>query len=175
MKKSIFTFAMITASIAGAHAATGFYAGATLGQARDDMAGLSKSSDTDYSLLAGYKFNANFSLEANYADYGKLTDYMGRSAKNSSFGLYAVGYLPIPAISEALSLYGKLGLAQAHTTTDLSGSSNRNRFAYGAGIQYAVASNIDLRAGYDRVSVGNGTNVAQSNINSYSVGAIYHF
>jgi OOP family OmpA-OmpF porin len=175
MKKSIFTIAMITASIATAQAATGFYAGATIGQARDDMTGLSKSTDTDYSLLAGYQFNRYFSLEGNYADYGKQTYYTGQGAKNSSWGLYAVGYLPISSISDGLSLYGKLGMAQAHTSTDLMGSSNRNHLAYGAGLQYAVRSNVDLRAGYDRVSVGNGTTIAQSNISSYSIGAIYHF
>lgn len=175
MKKSMITIALITASIATAQAAPGFYAGATIGQARDGMAGLSKNSDTDYSLLAGYQFNPYFSVEGNYADYGKQTDYMGFSSKNTSWGIYAVGYLPLPTISDAFSLYGKLGLAQAHTSTDLNGSSNRNHLAYGAGIQYALDSNVDLRAGYDRVSVGNGVNVAQSNINSYSIGAIYHF
>ncbi len=175
MKKSIFSIAMITASIATAQASTGFYAGGTIGQARDSMSGLSKSSDTDYSLLAGYQFDRYFSVEGNYADYGKLTDYLGNSAKNSSWGIYAVGYLPIPSISDSFSLYGKLGLADAHTSTDLNGSANRNHLAYGAGVQYAISSNVDLRAGYDRVSVGNGTSIAQSNINSYSIGAIYRF
>jgi opacity protein-like surface antigen len=167
--------AMSAASIAAAQAATGFYAGATIGQARDDMAGLSKHSDTDYSLLAGYQLNPYFSVEGNYADYGKQAYYTGQGISNSSWGLFAVGYLPISSISDSLSLYGKLGMAQAHTSTDLSGSSNRSHLAYGAGLQYAVASNVDLRAGYDRVSAGNGTTIAQSNINSYSIGAIYRF
>lgn len=174
MKKSIFTIAMIAASIVTAQAATGLYAGATIGQARDDMTGLSKHSDTDYSLLAGYQFNPHFSVEGNYSDYGKQTYYTGQGAKNSSWGLFAVGYLPIASISN-LSLYGKLGMAQVHTSTDYAGSSNRTHLAYGAGLQYAIGSNVDLRAGYDRVAAGNGITIAQSNINSYSIGAIYHF
>ena len=175
MKKSILTISMITASIATAQAATGFYAGGTIGQAYDNSAALSKSSDTDYSLLAGYQVNPYFSVEGNYANYGTQINSVGITNKSTSWGIYAVGVLPLPTISNAFSLYGKLGMAQVHTAVDLGGSSNRSNLAYGAGIQYAISSNVDLRAGYDRVSIGNGVNVPQSNINSYSVGAIYHF
>ena len=175
MKKSLSTIAMIAASIATAQAATGFYAGGTIGKAYDNSATLSKSSDTDYSLLAGYQINQYFSVEGNYANYGNQIDAAGLTNKNTSWGIYAVGFLPLPTISDAVSLYGKLGMARVHTAVDAGSSVNRSNLAYGAGVQYAINSRFDLRAGVDRVSIGNNVNVAQTNINSYSVGAIYHF
>ena len=87
MKKSLTTIAMIAASIATAHAATGFYAGGTIGKAYDNSATLSKSSDTDYSLLAGYQINQYFAVEGNYADYGNQIDAAGLTNKNTSWGI----------------------------------------------------------------------------------------
>ena len=170
-------------------ASNGFYAGVTVGQARADSyassASLSKSTDTVASILAGYQFNKNLGIEAFYGGAGKFTgtNTVGTtgSGKADVFGVDVVGTLPL---TDAFSLYGKLGYASSKTTASSSNGimtgATRSAATYGLGLQYDVSSAVGIRAGWDRYgnAVANGSAIGSKdnfNSNVYSVGAVFRF
>ena len=114
----------------------GFYAGASLGQAkyrscpgatvfsdplRPPPSGCD-GSDTAWRLFGGYRFNRHFSAELGFADLGQATGNLPPSNTNTTsttgtldtettaWDLTAIGALPLV---ERLSLIGKVGLYHA--------------------------------------------------------------
>lgn len=185
--KKIAIAALLSAIVAApAFAAdTGGYAGVTLGQARTGTvapgAVMTKSNDTVYGILGGYQFDNNWGAEAFYTGAGKwaaTSAGVPASGKADAWGVVAVGTLPL---SDAFSLYGKLGYASTKTkanspTLDL--SATRNAATYGLGGTYNVNPSVGIRLGWDRY--GTAINTAalgkvNNNSNVYSLGAVFKF
>ena len=199
--KKIAIAALLSAVVAApAFAAdNGFYIGADLGRSSTSAAAgavLTKSSDTVFGVLAGYQFTKNWGAEAFYTGAGKWTaqDTAGLAnvnGKADTWGVVGTGTLPL---SDAFSLYGKLGYASTKTTVSCSviiggaacgnaGPSNATRGAatYGLGAIYNVTPAVGIRFGWDRYgaavtnSVNGGGAKNNYNANVYSLAATYKF
>lgn len=189
MKRSL-TVALLSAAFAApAFAAEeGFYAGVTLGQARassySSAATLTKSTETVYGILAGYQFTRNFGGEVFFTGAGKFVGSAGAvtaSGKADAFGISAVATLPL---SDAFSLYGKLGYASTKTTASSSNGilagASRDDVTYGLGATYHVNPSVGIRFGWDRygAAVANGTAIGSKDkfdSDVYSLGAVFKF
>lgn len=154
---------------------------------------MTKSTDTAGGILAGYQFTRNWGAEAFYTGVGKSTAQdIARTAninsKADAFGVVGTGTLPL---SDAFSLYGKLGYASVKTTVSCTavvggaacgalGPSNATRGAatYGLGGVYNATSNIGIRLGWDRFAGAvTNPNGAQNNYNAnvYSLAGVFQF
>lgn len=159
----------------------GFYAGITLGNGKPNVAptaqALSKSSNFIYGGLAGYQYNKNLAVEAQFTGAGKATDIAGNTVKADALSLTAVGLLPL---SDSFELLGKLGVASAKTTSS-AGATNlgasRTGLTYGLGAQYNVTQNLGIRLVWDRYAVAtvNAGVKTNANANVMTVGAVYKF
>jgi OOP family OmpA-OmpF porin len=137
-------------------AATGFYAGGGLTQSRFDTDNFSvddiDDEDNSWKVIAGFRFNPNFAVEANYVDFGKATSpslAIGGpfAAEADAFALYAVGLWPIGS----LDLFAKLGAAQIDAKGSVAAvlfKDDATELAYGAGLQYRWG-NLAARAEYE--------------------------
>jgi OmpA-OmpF porin, OOP family len=180
--KKIAIAALLSAIVAApAFAADeGFYAGVTLGQARTNAmtgAALTKSNDTVYGILGGYQINKNFGAEAFYTGAGKWATTTA-SGKADAYGINAVGTLPL---SDAFSLYAKLGYATTKSTASSAPAgvtgAKRNAATYGLGGTYNVTPAVGIRLGWDRYSAAVVSTGATSNYNSnvYSLAGVFKF
>jgi opacity protein-like surface antigen len=136
--------------------ATGFYAGGGLTQSRFDTDNFSvddiDDEDNSWKVIAGFRFNSNFALEANYVDFGKATSpslAIGGpfGAEADAFALYAVAFWPIGS----LDLFAKLGAAQIDAQGSVAAvlfEDEATELAYGAGLQYRWG-NLAARAEYE--------------------------
>ena len=141
----------------------GFYAGLTLGINGDD--------ETAWRLLAGYQANRNFALELGYHDLGKH-NIAGFPLESDAVEVLGVGRLPL---NEQAALYGKLG---GYRSTSKGGGANEQQvdITFGAGFEYALSTNIAARAEWQRYRAMGGGAIGQtSDMDVYSVGAIYRF
>ena len=155
--KKILAAALLSVAAAPAFAAdTGFYVGVDVGRSSTGgIAGvaLSQSTDTVGGVLAGYQVNKNFAVEAFFTGAGKFAGTGGGRAitgKADVWGADAVGLLPL---SDAFSLYGKLGYASTKTSASSVpaglADATRNAVTYGVGAQYNVTPAIGVRLGWD--------------------------
>jgi len=191
MKKIVAALLLSTAVAAPAFAAdNGFYAGADLGRSSTNnpvpRAVVTKDKDTVVGALGGYQFTKNWGAEAFYTQAGKLEFTCGAgcagSEKANVWGLVGVGTMPL---SDAFSLYGKLGYANARTSVSAPIGSNfagatRNAATYGLGGVFNVKPAIGIRFGWDRYAAatlnGNGDGAKNNfNTNVYSLGAVFKF
>jgi OmpA-OmpF porin, OOP family len=141
----------------------GFYAGATFGINGDD--------ETTWRLLGGYQANRNFALELGYHDLGKH-NIAGFPLQSEAVEVLGVGRLPL---NEQAALYGKLG---GYRSTSKGGGANETQhdFTFGVGFEYALSQNIAARAEWQRYrGMGGGAISQTSDLDVYSVGAIYRF
>lgn len=150
MKKTTLFCALALCSGIASAQASGFYAGASIGQAKADIGntagdlaalgselgftnGSSSQDDTDTSwkIFAGYKLNQNVAIEGGYADLGKatasasgirngLTGNLDASVKSHAYFLDVVGIYPIGDFA----LFGKVGGAYTQTKAEASASYN---------------------------------------------------
>jgi OmpA-OmpF porin, OOP family len=180
MKKIATALLLSTVVAAPAFAAdAGFYAGVTLGSGRISvpaaLGAATKNSDTIYGGLVGYQLDQNWGVEAQYTGIGKFATATG-SGKADALGVTAVGTLPL---SDAFSLYGKLGFAQVSgkSSTGTLSNANRTSATYGLGVQYNAAPNVGIRFGWDRFGAAvNKAGVKQNfDSNVYTVGAVFKF
>ena len=114
-----------------------------------------------------------------------LFGYLNDHSRQSAAALFAIGYLPLPA--PFLDLYGKLGVARLHTSTQVAYTPalcpvnfncsvpttvgqtlSTTDLAYGVGVQARFAS-IGIRAEYERISASGG------NPDLFSLGATWNF
>ncbi|WP_435627567.1 porin family protein [Candidatus Ferrigenium straubiae] len=190
MKKIASALLLSTVVAAPVFAAdSGFYAGVTAGQARASSYAsnvtLTKSTDTVAGILAGYQFTRNWGAEAFYTGAGKFTGVntvgVTGSGNADTWGLVVVGTLPL---SDAFSLYGKLGYASTKTSASSSNGimkgATRSAETYGLGATYNINKSVGIRFGWDRyaAAVANGTAIgSKDNFDSdvYSVGAVFKF
>lgn len=189
--KKIAIVALLSAVVAApAFAADeGFYAGVTLGRSSTNnpynFASLTKSTDTVAGILGGYQFTKNWGAEVFYTGAGKFTvlgiNGVTGNGKTDVWGVNAVGTLPL---SDAFSLYGKLGYASAKTTASSSNlivtGATRAAATYGLGAVYNVTPAVGIRFGWDRyaaATLSGNVRGAKDNFNTnvYSLGATYKF
>ena len=141
----------------------GFYAGATLGINGDD--------ETAFRFLGGYQANRNFAIELGYHDLGKH-NIAGFPLESDAVEVLGVGRLPL---NEQAALYGKLG---GYRSTSKGGGANERQvdITFGAGFEYALSQNVAARAEWQRYrALGGGAIGQTSDLDVYSVGAIYRF
>lgn len=160
----------------------GFYAGLSLGDGKPGVSpagAVSKSSSFIYGGLAGYQYNKNLAVEAQFTGAGKSTDVAGNTLKADALSLTAVGLLPL---NDSFELLGKLGVASTKTTSSGLTATNlgttRTGLTYGLGAQYNVSKNLGLRLVWDRYALATSSAVGvKSNANAdvVAVAAVYKF
>lgn len=128
-------------------------------------------SDTGWKILGGYRFHRHFAAEGTYIDWGKVSARAGASSvtsKSSSFGIAAVGLLPL---DERFSLFGKLGFLQTKQDLARVGAPSRTgddtELHYGIGLKYGLTQNWGLRAEWEQTE--------KLKVQMLSVGAEYRF
>ena len=161
--KKILAVVLLSAASAPAFAGsvdmTNFYAGVTLGVGNANftapVAGYlveNPKSKPVYGVFGGYRYNKNLAVEMAYtgASYIYTTPVAGvrTLSKQMVFALTAVGTMPV---SDAFSVFGKLGVASASSETNALGEQNTRRFAptFGAGVEYKFTPNISGRLSAD--------------------------
>ncbi len=195
--------------------ASGFYFGAFGGQASYDaqdeldelfldafdFAGLDVldgESDLDeatgFGVVAGYKFNQYFALEASYIDLGSA-DYsaealvtdgfvtfpmeVGASLEANGPAVAAVGSIPL---SEAFAIYGKLGMFFADTELSVSiegdavdpFTATSEEVFYGAGIAWMIGERFAIDLAFQRFTdVGDEDENGEVDIDLTTIGFSY--
>jgi OOP family OmpA-OmpF porin len=156
---------------------TGFYAGASISQARfdDDEFEFDALDDEDdtWKVVAGYRFNDKFALEGSYIDFGEAAAPFGLglnpvAAEAKGIAVQAVGMLPVPYVD----LFAKVGVARMDaegTGGDTAIDDQTTEFAYGAGAQWRW-KNLALRAEYEKFDTD-----AIGDLDLISLGATYTF
>jgi len=195
MKKLVFAAALAAAmtlpAVASAQMrgdqATGWYVGASVGQAKAKTAcdGLSGSgitcddTDTTWKLFGGYQFNRNLAAELGYSDFGKVKASAGTltdEVKATAWELVGIGALPV---ADRFSVYGKLGLYHAETkeTTNFVGNfkDTNNDLTFGFGARYDFTQNVGVRAEWQRYKDVGGSSVGKDDFDVISVGVVWRF
>lgn len=160
----------------------GFYAGFNVGRTTSNLSvvGVATANKaTVAGILAGYQYNKNLAVEVEYTGVGKVSAPGALTGKSDALSLSAVGIMPM---SDAFSVYGKLGLARTTTTaTSIPAAvtgKTRTGLTYGLGLQYNVTPAVGIRAGYDRYDAevtGAGVIGGKFSNNKWSVGAVFKF
>jgi len=162
MKRTILTPSLLAAAAllsgTGASHAEGLSVGASLGGVRqngDTLGGYPTDRGSfGGKIYGGYSFTPNFSLEAGYADLGRIRSDAGRRRADGFF-LDAVGTF---ALGNDFSLLGRVGVFDGKLRQDLNGSqidgstsaSERGTsYKVGAGLQYDFNKNTALRAEWE--------------------------
>jgi len=198
MKKIVAAVLMSAAVAAPAFAAdapaadSGFYMGANVGFTRTSaISGYTGTTNGDpskatgglFSLLAGYQVNKYFAGEIQYAYLGKAeyasTAQPSANTKTNSFGLNAVGMLPV---SDSFGFYGKAGLALNTSSVSgfATGYDGQTRFmpTIGLGMQWNVIPTVGLRMGWDRYDANikdSASTKHNYHKNAWSLGGLYRF
>ena len=161
-----------------AHAASGLYLGAGLGQAtvKDDTgSGNFDASDAAFKVFAGYRFNLipiiDLAAEVGYTDFGKPSqDIGGQRAQFKLHGFDAAGLLIFPL--GPIDLYGKAGVLSwsldataAGTTSSKTGSDP----FYGAGIGFYLWK-VGIRAEFEQYKIKD-----VDRVQMYTLNALFQF
>lgn len=162
--KKILAVVLLSAASAPAFAGnvdmTNFYAGLTLGVGSANFTAPAATYLVEnpknkpvYGVFGGYRYNKNLAVELAYtgASYIYSTPVAGGArylSKQMVFAVTAVGTMPV---SDAFSVFGKLGVASASSETNALGEQNTRRFAptFGAGVEYKFTPNISGRLSAD--------------------------
>ncbi|HEX5338038.1 MAG TPA: outer membrane beta-barrel protein [Gallionella sp.] len=167
MKKTLAVALLFAAApaFAGSVDMTGFYAGATLGTGSASFSApagsaliVEKANNKPvYGVFGGYHYNKNLAVELAYsgASYFYTTNPATGAkylSKQIAFSVAAVGTYPV---SDAFSVFGKLGVANTSSENNAVAEQNTNRFAptFGVGAEYKFTPNISGRLGVDVYSV----------------------
>ncbi len=158
------------AAFASTAASAQAYLGGAVGQSRADVdcTGSTRcdKTDTAFKLFGGYMVTKNFGIEGAYYDQGKArlegTDpelgTMVAEYKGRGFGVFTLGSLPV---SDALSLFAKLGAVSAKITVDASSSTagsgsqseRHTNVGWGVGAAYEIVKQLDVRLEWERIRV----------------------
>ena len=115
-----------------------------------------EDTDTGWKLLGGYRFNRYLAAEASYIDWGEVTatvrsgtQTVGVKASQHSYGVAAVGILPV---GEHLELFGKAGflLTEQETTATRTVNRDDTEFHYGVGVKYPFTRNWAVRGEWEK-------------------------
>jgi outer membrane immunogenic protein len=141
--------AMTPDSAQAEHDTTGFYAGASLGQAALDVNNEFDESGTAFGVSAGYQFTENLGLESTFFVSGDLSDY-------GSIHTTAITLAPklTFVFNHNFSGFVKAGLASAAVLTEEEGFEHDfdgMGWVWGIGLNYAMTQSINLRLAYEQV------------------------
>ena len=160
-----------------AHADSGFFVGASLGETSlDDEFGLSDS-DLAGKLMFGYIFDlpaVDFGIEAAYVDFGGASENLGgwQSVSVDVDGLTAFGTVGVDF--GLFGMFAKAGLVswdlKARATGQGSVSDSGSDPAYGVGFRLGFSS-VELRAEYELFDIED----ADDTIDMISLGVIWRF
>jgi OmpA-OmpF porin, OOP family len=163
----------------------GFYLGGALGQSRFkewcDTGGSTitlascKDTDTAWKVLGGYRFNRYLAAEGAYVDWGEVSASTPGGAqalaRQHSYGLAAVGTLPLGA---RFQLFGKAGFLMTEQETESRNvasprtiNRDESEFHYGLGGRYAFTRNWVLRGEWE--------NTDKLKVELLSIGVEYRF
>jgi OmpA-OmpF porin, OOP family len=161
-----------TLGLAGVAHAQGLYIGGNVGGSNykgNNVGGAATDrSGTAAKVYGGYQLTPNIALETGYADLGKFKSSAGQLEADAIY-LDAVGKLPL---TNSVSALGRVGVASGKT--DGRGGAGRNGNAkVGAGLEYAIDTNLALRGEWERYRLD--TNSGKANTDMYSVGVRYAF
>lgn len=126
-------------------------------------------SRTGAKLFGGYQFTPNVAIEAGYADLGKFTSSAGNLRANGYF-VDAVGTVPI---SGPWSAIGRVGVFNGKLDRSGVGSDRGTSAKVGAGIEYAIDTNLAVRGEWERYRF-DALN-RKGNTDLYSIGVKYSF
>ncbi|MEO8278297.1 MAG: outer membrane beta-barrel protein [Ideonella sp.] len=144
-------------SVGGSH-----YKGSPVGNAETDR------STTATKLYGGYQVTPNFAVEGGYVDLGKFDSSAGQLKANGAY-LDAVGKLPIAGPWSAI---GRVGVINGKTE-GLGGNGRDVNAKLGAGVEYAIDSNLAVRGEWERYRLD--TSSGKANTDTYTVGVKYAF
>jgi OOP family OmpA-OmpF porin len=142
---SILLASLVSASYAAEPLQNGFFIGGSVGSSEldDDGAfnGLSfDDSDTAFGILAGYKFNKNFAVEARYTDTGSFeVEFIDIDTEVIS--IHAVGIIPF---ANGWSIYGQLGLGRVNLDAGGLGDDDETVGSAGLGVSYNATENLSF-------------------------------
>lgn len=162
-----------------AHAADkeqGFYMGADIGRAKQNLNAGSQSSDRNsnsLNLYGGYQIDKHFAVELGYADLGKAK-IGDASAKTKALN---ADLLASTALTQDLSLYGRLGAARYDRDFSAGGSDHTVGFKLGAGLEYKLSDQLSLRGEvtrYNNLPTADGQGFGRT-ANNVSAGVKYKF
>jgi hypothetical protein len=154
--------ALITALISTPAEAGDIYSGIKMGKSRHSITGVINSPFA-FAVLAGYKINPDFAVEAEYIDLGNFGGVKALATNVSTLFFY-------PG-DDPFSLYAKL--TYASTTWKMPGQTQYNSsFTHGFGLRYNFDPKKTLRFSWDRYLLGN---PVIFNVDVVSVAGIYRF
>lgn len=157
------TLILSAVSMSAMAADSGFYIGASVGQAGVDTESADfgfvtedfNGDDTGFKVLAGFRFIKLFAIEANYVDLGSASDNVaGVNVDVDTKGIDAFGvlFLPIPVVD----LFLKAGVISWDVDANVAGfgsvSDDGTDLAYGVGAGFSFGS-FGLRAEYERFEI----------------------
>jgi OmpA-OmpF porin, OOP family len=155
------TFVLAALSASGVARAddSGFYLGASFGEASQDFQEF-EASDKTFKLFGGWSFNKYFAVEGGYVDAGTQSDTIGELGVDiSSDGFFVEGLAKWP-IGNFGAPYAKVGYVFYDSTQVLtlgtmraSESESDADFIYGIGFEFYAGSNFRLRAEYEEVNL----------------------
>lgn len=178
----LFLFASGSAFASGMYAAIDVGQGTIKDACTNTPAGTSGCTDkaTATRIGIGYQLPLEIlAVEADYGNFGKASATVGGVAgdlKASGFQVSAIASLPV--VPEAVSLFGKVGLANIKTTNSFAGSDTNNNLTFGVGAAFTLLPVVDLRVQYeDFGSIGgtNSTGLTKYKLNMLSAGITYKF
>lgn len=213
MKKHLVLAALLAASAPAFAQTPGLYGGISVGQSEVDVGNLERdavsafegaanvtSSSVDdtataYKAYIGYRYNANFGIEAGYANIGKATGKLGLAegeltgtlkgeVKSHATFVDLVGFMPI---SDSFTVFAKVGGAYAYTKlkvsfTDADGEVSDSESdgevvpKAGLGLEYNLSKTIGLRAEYEKYfDVGDKNKTGEADADIWTVGLRFNF
>ena len=142
--------------------AEGVYLFGDLGSSKyevDAFGDTASDNDTALGLGVGYSFNANFSIEAGYRDFGSISDGDEDYSAEVSASALQLSLLGAVPLSEQFSLFGRLGFGRLELEAELedrywgetySGSDSTTKVFWGVGARYAFSEQFALRGEYNQ-------------------------
>ena len=154
---------------------------------------------TSTKFFVGYSFNRHFAIEGGYASLGRTsthTDFRGGGSPSVSVGslnleykmsgpfVDAVGIFPL---NGKWSLFGRAGVSNTRTSTNISGSSltlivssddqseTKLLPRFGAGVEYHINAAFGVRAEWERNQAPDPLSDEKFDIDSATVAFVYRF
>lgn len=160
LQKTLLALAAGSLLTVGAQAAVSYgngytgqpYVGAKVG--KFDLGESGAKDPTAYGVVAGYNFDPNFGIEAEYVGSDDANYYNG-DVDAKTYGAYGTYRYGFP--NTGLYAKGKLGIAEtkvkgSSVLPNASIDSSKTSLAGGVGLGYNVNPNFGIEAEYDRLS-----------------------
>ncbi|MES2676250.1 MAG: porin family protein [Pseudomonadota bacterium] len=139
------------------------------------------TTDTTFSVGAGYAVDRVFSFEVAYRDFGSFTMFKDDYERNSIDGeAIQVSLIAKYAAGDLVNLYGRVGIADLtydaktqyfdYPEDNETTSESKTKLFFGVGASYACNERVSLRAEYNKYS-----ELEQVSSSVVTIGATYSF